>query len=825
MASTKIKILIGRAKEIIVKGNDGKAIGRLRNSDDFTDFFTQKDHIRNADVYKYDITPKHVDPKDPKASYTTAEGAVKKAIRSKTGKQGIVIKPSEDFTSKYGEGMYKGTSSEQKIYNKLHTNRSYIVDQIPNEKLVEIASRKNSGQFGSLMKQKDGWGKTKPEQAQLVRDFIREKTISGGKSNKGNVWATGIVVEAAKDMPDLTYEWKRDYGSANYESIESKFHENISTPSKALEWMRKSVRKDYGKPGSPGRKIYDRIKSDNNWNDSETIRFLKTPDGKADFQERMIEEYKTKPDVKKSVVNRELKKHGFGQLPEEEKKLPPLNTEFDQKVIVGRELLGYTGKTSAGTAGISKFLQHKLSENAEAKDAMRHGKDISQYRPDRISYNELSSFLGEAPKLRQLRRAKESGIEITDAPPHIADKLSGVTEKPSKEKTGGLFGKTPKSSGGGSKSSYGGGRRKGGSYDTSGVGYLSEDEVYWSGGRAYTRKKRGKIAGALYGVKTRIPGLRTSEEKEHARADKERKRKKRVEKIFEELNKREDLKYLTREEKLIAAQSDPGKRKLILARGKKMYINEAYRTKVEAKRKEKIGMYASKVKQAEVQSKRRMRAASSPFWRAWYWLSHNTFIFIGIFLAIALLFLPVGLFYVLGWAIAVGVVSLVMFIIWVFMEFWWLIAQAIVAVINFIGQALIGLVNLVGGAISNALGQAFTPFEHILIQNIPLVERDPVTGERKLLGITWGQWNLVPPDFMKLDSFMPTEFDTDVLIVKLWPGIRDLFTWYTQPIADRYTQWISEAEWWIVGATIGIPIVLAVIGIVAVVLYIRRKMI
>ena len=186
--------------------------------------------------------------------------------------------------------------------------------------------------------------------------------------------------------------------------------------------------------------------------------------------------------------------------------------------------------------------------------------------------------------------------------------------------------------------------------------------------------------------------------------------------------------------------------------------------------------------------------------------------------------LPVGIFYTLGWLIAVGFSSLVMWIVYIFLEIWWLLAQALVSIINMIGQAIISAINAVGFAIANAFGQPFTPFEHILVSNMQIAQIDPITGEKMILGLKWGSWNLVPASFLKLDSYLPQTFDTDVLIVKIWPALRNFFEWYTAPLATHYTNWLSSGEWWEIGAAAGIPIALIIIAVVASVLYMKRRM-
>jgi hypothetical protein len=473
---------------------------------------------------------------------------------------------------------------------------------------------------------------------------------------------------------------------------------------------------------------------------------------------------------------------------------PVYRNERQQKTVIGR-LLDY--KSSAEQRVAVKLLHQKMSQDPEAVKALQKGTDdeVRAKLPKSVSYHELRSIEGKDVNASVIKHLRKAGVEVTDLPPDLEAKASGEYYKPigktPREKT--IRATTPKSR-----------------IVTGGVGLLGSKKVGYVGGRPVWVKTPGRIQTALAGIGGKIKSIVTPGKKDK-------------EKIYRELKEREDLRYLTDEEKRYAAYASPVTRRQIIQRGRRMYYDEAYRAKQLAKKERRRGFYQAKLEKAMIESERRHKAAVSPWWRAWYGLTHNTKILVGVALIVSLLFLPIGLFHVLGWAIAVGVVSLVMFVIWVFVELWWLIAQGLVGIINLIGQAITSVFNWIGSSFTNAVGQSFTPFKHILVQNVKLVST--TGGRRTILGITWGEWNLVPPSFLKLDSFMPTKFDTDVLITKIWPALRGFFDWYTKPIAEHYTNWISQAEWYHVGAAIGIPIVIIIIIVVVVILHIRRKLV
>ena len=281
---------------------------------------------------------------------------------------------------------------------------------------------------------------------------------------------------------------------------------------------------------------------------------------------------------------------------------------------------------------------------------------------------------------------------------------------------------------------------------------------------------------------------------------------------FRKIEEKPESRWLTKEQIEYASTASPARRNLILRKARKMHKDPAYRAKKLAKKEEKKGRYTAQIAAARKRNRKRMNAATAPWWKAWYTLTNNLGLLIGIVIALSIAFIPIGLFHVIGWSLAVGLVTLVMFIVWVFMEVWFLISQGIVALINVIGQLIVALFNFIGIQTLGSLGFDFEGFDHSLVEDLPLADGSG----------TWGLANLTPPSFLSLESYMPTTFDTDTILAKLLPPFSDLFHTIYDPIAQRYLDWIATAEWYYVGAIIGIPII-AVIGIIIFIWYTARK--
>jgi hypothetical protein len=268
---------------------------------------------------------------------------------------------------------------------------------------------------------------------------------------------------------------------------------------------------------------------------------------------------------------------------------------------------------------------------------------------------------------------------------------------------------------------------------------------------------------------------------------------------------------------------------------RKYAIDPKYRAKKQEQWTTEEGIQASKILRAQRESQRRTRAAASKIYGGWYVFTKYSKWIAVTALVLAVLFLPLGLFHVLGWALAVGVIALFQFIIWVFMEFWILIAQVIVSVVSLVGQAFVMLINFAGATLSERLGQKYTPFNYQTVQNMLIFERDkndnwviytfsdPSTGKQQIL--TWGALNLTPPSFMKLESFMPTYFDKNTVAGMIFPPIQQFFGWIYNPIATRYTLWISDpaTPWYWPGVIIGVPLILIIVGIILLYRYVKFR--
>ena len=803
----RYKHFLSGTKEIIFRDNDGIIKGRpiiIKQKIDKTEaerikkeFLEQGEIVKNYNHYliPYTNTPN---------AYATQQSKYKKflsvspsiRLRNKT------IKPGGSILERFGRKPKQPKSSKQRLLlGRLDDSKDAIVNKISDDEIIGTASRKDPDMFFRLTKDVDG----KANKADAIRDFIKDKNVSTGTTERDK-YRKGLLINFADKTGDIgNVENKILVGQNTIDELKSKYSRNKSSETKMLKRQSKELKRKYGAKGTPSRKIFERIKSEHEprMSDIEADKYLQTEAGRNEYRNILHDEAAERR-YNKSQLKSIAKKMHMKQIDVEPEKIKGNRTEPEQRREFA-SVIGYKS-TAAGSNELVKHLVNKMKQTDAGREALLRGdeEEIYRNRPKNISYGEIVSVTKGKPAVQTLRKIQDSGIEISGLPSEAEQKLAGTFNYNTSSGQG--RGRPSGSSGGGHVSSGSRGRTvysKGGSW-------LGGEEVAYSGGNVVLRKKQGKISMALSSAGGKIKGKFTPSKRDRK-------------KLYEKIKDDKRYNYLTDEEKKFAAYANPAQRRTILARGRKMYRDPAYRAKIKAKQEQKKGIYEAKLAGAVKESQRRQKAATSPFWRAWYTLTHNLWVLIGVALTLAILFLPVGMFYVLGWAIAVGIVSLVMFVIWVFIELWWMIAQGLVAFINLVSQAIIGVMNYVGGAIAGALGQEFTPFQHILVQNMHIVERGP-NGERIILGITWGEWNLVPPDFLKLNEFMPTTFDTDTIIVKLWPALRSFFHWYTQPIADRYTEWISTAPWYTVGAIIGIPIVLIIIGVTAYALYIRRKL-
>jgi len=786
----RLNSFFGRVKKINIKGPRGEIIREITGPDDFLDFISNRENRRNIAHYQHEVIPKNVSRRE---NIESATKGYRKLVKMKTGKT-VPVTHGGEARERFGITLMEPKTARSRLLREVDEMKEDIIDRIPNDQLLEIAKRKNAERYYSILENNElGEYNSNAEKAEAIRSYIRNRRMTASPATSPDGYASSIVWEAGKNLGMVSRETR--FGSNAYDDIDKVLRRDKSTELGAKILIKKDIRSRLGPKGSPQRRIFEEIKQSEGLTDLEALRYVNTPQGKQDFLNRVLtktREGRLHKSTARSIQNK-MNLPG-GDLVFKEIETPVYRNERQQKTVIGR-ILDY--KSSAEQRVAVKLLHRKMSQDPDAVKALQKGTDdeIREKLPKSVSYHELRDVKGGDVNASVIKHLRKAGVEVTDLPPDIEAKATGEYYKPTgktpREKT--IRYTAPKS-----RVAPGGGL------------LFGSKKVSYIGGKPVWVKTPGRIQTALAGIGGKIKSRITP-----GRRDKE--------KIYRELKEREDLRYLTDEEKRYAAYASPVTRRQIIQRGRRMYYDEAYRAKQLAKKERRRGFYQAKLEKAMIESERRHKAAVSPWWRAWYGLTHNTKILVGVALIVSLLFLPIGLFHVLGWAIAVGVVRLVMFVIWVFVELWWLIAQGLVGIINLIGQAITSVFNWIGSSFTNAVGQSFTPFKHILVQNVKLV--DIVDGKRTILGITWGEWNLVPPSFLKLDSFMPRTFDTDVLIAKIWPALSGFFKWYTQPIADRYTEWISQAEWYHVGAAIGIPIVIMIILAAAAILHIRRKLI
>jgi hypothetical protein len=391
-----------------------------------------------------------------------------------------------------------------------------------------------------------------------------------------------------------------------------------------------------------------------------------------------------------------------------------------------------------------------------------------------------------------------------------------------------------KSSSGKGKSGRKSGSYSSGRYTSGGTNYKptplfgGKDFSLSDKGELKSKKRKGRIGKAYDKFKKKTWG------KVHPKPGK---RAKEFEKKYDEYLPAE---YTNEAKKVMEKTSGPTgwlKRRFKEREAKKMAIDDNYRAKVQEKRMLDKGIQTAKLIRAKKEAQAMSRAATSPWYRAFYRFSKYSKWIALTALIISIVFIPMGMFYVLGWALAVAVVALFQFIVWVFMEIWFLLAQFVVAIVSLIGQMVVMLINKVGqalGGIVGVKGQDYELFEYQTVQNMLMFEKNAAgdwvvltyndVGEKQQL-FTWGQLNLTPPNFLNLDLYKPTEFDTDTIIAKLIPPLTNFFHWMYNPIAKRYTMWMTDpaTPWYWPGIIIGVPAVIVIVSIVLIWRYLKVK--
>ena len=489
-------------------------------------------------------------------------------------------------------------------------------------------------------------------------------------------------------------------------------------------------------------------------------------------------------------------------------KIPKSQLETDFKKKIG-EAIGMTPSNKALDYVVKKVASDEIVEmvatnKISAEDAIRS----DELRIDAIDYWETKK---RKPSKTFVEKWRGAGGAIDDVDT-VKERIEAG--KPGGKKTEGK--KAFKSTTDSSKKDY-----------VNREPWLSKDEAIEKGGRYEIKRRKGRLAKIAESSK----GIRIISKSGREQRKKEKEKKKQY-KMSKRYARYKDTVTSTEAQRLALPKKEGGygfwQRQNWLPftrarRAEKMRADEAYRQQQMAKDIEKEGWGRYQAKKATRRAEKLQRVAMSPWQTAFYKLSQRMkWILLGLF-AICILFLPMGLFYVVGWAMAVALASLVQFIVWVFMSFWFLLAQAIVSILGAIGQAFLGIINALGGALTNATGSEYQPLNWQWIHEMQMFKQDAngnwvlityrdETGAQQTL--TWGALNLVPPSFMQLDKFMPTTFDTDTILAKIVPIFSDAFHWMYDPIAQRYTEWItSGAEWYHIGLVIGLPFIIILITI------------
>jgi len=538
-------------------------------------------------------------------------------------------------------------------------------------------------------------------------------------------------------------------------------------------------------------------------NDLTLLKYLQTPEGKKHARDVLEGLVKSNPNEWSEGTLRTLERNlgipapyaVLEKLKEKQGIEYKINrkAEINARKAVAAALYGQPGNyNQLLTRSMYKLLAQDPQFKEIAVKATKEGatEKIEEFvkqklQSMKISYGELQAMLNTANVRKDvLERLKNVGVQIEDIP-EVKETVNEIKTAEKLEKKEGIISKTvprielavkkPKTK--------------------SGLLFGSTEVKFRKGGKLpLVETYVGRLSPS--GIHARIANYI------HSLPEREKR------KIEKKLRKYKQLGYdkvLTEDELLILATTkDPVYKVRKLLQTRRMLTDEAYYEKVmskKLKRKTEVELQATKmVKEFE----KRKRALQSPFWSAWYNFSTKTKIILSFIIAASILFMPVGAFHVGGWALAVGVTALLSFVIWVFMEAWHLIAQGIVSIINLAGQTVINVINAIGKSISNFLGYTFSPMSFELVKNMKIR-----IGEGT--GLSWGEWNLVPPSFMRLEHFMPVTFDTDPIIAKIYPPIAKLFSIIYGPIAERYVAWIKTAEWYYVGAIIGIPLVIAIV--------------
>jgi len=212
------------------------------------------------------------------------------------------------------------------------------------------------------------------------------------------------------------------------------------------------------------------------------------------------------------------------------------------------------------------------------------------------------------------------------------------------------------------------------------------------------------------------------------------------------------------------------------------------------------------------------RTVGSIFVLAWNQMSMSMKALIALAFFVAILFVPWGLFYYAGWAIAAAVMFLISLIYWVFANLFNAIASGLIAVINGVATIFMGvIVRIVEGILSLLFVGGWSGYgwqQGRDLMNHALLPYSSIA---------------TPPNLMNIQTPHWQPFFNTTLIAKLFehiPGLQafaDSFNKYIgQGIGDAFAGFVSTAPGWEV-ILVGLIPVYVVVGVLIFFYYKNRE--
>ncbi|RLG13811.1 MAG: hypothetical protein DRN66_03460, partial [Candidatus Nanohalarchaeota archaeon] len=195
------------------------------------------------------------------------------------------------------------------------------------------------------------------------------------------------------------------------------------------------------------------------------------------------------------------------------------------------------------------------------------------------------------------------------------------------------------------------------------------------------------------------------------------------------------------------------------------------------------------------------------FMYAWSRINKNIRFLIFILTLVAILFIPMGIFRFVGWAVAAAGMFLISLIYWVFVNFFNSIAYIFVTIINGVARIFMQLIIWVVNGITSIIGAPAWVAGQKLANNVLITYKEIATVPKLMTPVApkWtGNQTLIE------------------WIVRDIAGIKSFnlgFIW--KPLGDRMATWCATAPWYQLAIVGLMPIVILIVGIVA--LYWKAK--